>query len=65
MLIKVWSELEECKGVVVEEPAAALFEAAKRQYETAIDAPGGNGSAVLLAVYRGKMSEVWTKCFSS
>lgn len=59
MLIKVWSELEECKGVVVEEPAAAaLFEAAKRQYQTAIDAPGGNGSAVLLAVYRGKMSEV-------
>ncbi|CAM9582666.1 unnamed protein product, partial [Hapterophycus canaliculatus] len=55
----VWSGLERCKGVVVEEPeAAAEFKAAKRRYEAAIDSPGkGEGSALLLAVYRGKMSE--------
>ena len=66
VVFKVWAELERCKGVIVEEPVeAAQFEAAKRQYETAIDGPGGNGSAVLLAVYRGKMSEVGVESSSS
>lgn len=50
----------------MEEPvAAAEFKDAKRRYETAIDSPGkGKGSALLLAVYRGKMSEVCWKLVS-
>lgn len=57
-LNKVWSELEKIKGVIVEETeAASEFKATKKRYETAIDDPQG-GKAVLLAVYRGKMSEV-------
>lgn len=65
---QVWADLERSKGVIVEEPeAAADFKAAKRRYEDAVDGgPGGRGgggggaggSAILLAVYRGKMSEV-------
>ncbi|CBN80233.1 conserved unknown protein [Ectocarpus siliculosus] len=64
---EVWADLERIKGVIVEEPeAAADFKAAKRRYEDAVDGgPGGRGrgrgsaggSAILLAVYRGKMSE--------
>ncbi|CAM9975895.1 unnamed protein product, partial [Scytosiphon promiscuus] len=55
----VWSNLERCKGVVVEEPVeGAEFKEAKQRYEAAIDSPRkGEGSALLLAVYRGKMSE--------
>lgn len=56
---KVWAELERLKGTIVEEPESAKeFKAAKRHYEAAIDAQGGGGKALLLAVYRGKMSEV-------
>lgn len=54
------SQLERCKGVIVEEPvAAAEFKAAKWRYEKAVKGPSGkgDGSAVLLAVFRGKMSE--------
>lgn len=58
LITKVWSELEAVKGVIVEETeAASEFKATKKRYEAAIDDPEG-GSAVLLAVYRGKMSEV-------
>ena len=57
-LNKVWSELEKTKGVIVEETeAASEFKATKKRYEAAIDDPK-RGNAVLLAVYRGKMSEV-------
>lgn len=44
----------------MEEPEATVeFKAAKRRYEQAVDSPrSGEGSALLLAVYRGKMSEV-------
>lgn len=59
---QVWSDLERRKGTIVEEPeAASEFKAAKRRYEQAVDSPRrGKGSALLLAVYRGKMSEVKT-----
>lgn len=57
----MWWELEQIKGEIVQEPEqASEFKAAKARYEMAIDAGGGNGSAILLAVYRGKMSEVCT-----
>lgn len=57
-LSKVWADLLRLKGTIVEEPeSSAEFNVAKRRYEDAIEVPGG-GHALLLAVYRGKISEV-------
>lgn len=54
----MWFALTQAKSTIIIEPeSTAEFKAAKRRYEEAIDAPGG-GRALLLAVYRGKMSEV-------
>lgn len=65
-ITQVLLQLERCKGVIVEEPeATADFKAAKLRYENAIKGPAGkrDGSAVLLAVYRGKMSEARRSSF--
>jgi Fanconi anemia group J protein len=53
---QIWTRLESAKGTVVVEPTGsqAEFELAKKEYADCIR---HSGQALLLAVYRGKMSE--------